>query len=112
MLRFGELVDTARGLGFDLYDAQNLLVDEELEMALEDENLVAEPVHVHFRPARGGQEEGIVADLTVGAQVFHLRGEWSLARELEQVVRGARATPGASSLGEPHEEPSDGSEPL
>ena len=107
MLRFGELVETARSLGFDLYDAQNLLVDDQLEMALEDDNLVAEPVHVHFRSARTGQETGIVADLTVGAEVFHLRGEWSMARELEQVVHGVRATPGASSLGEPPENPEE-----
>lgn len=107
MMRFGELVETARSMGFDLYDSENLLVDDQLEMALEDENLVAEPVHVSFRTAPDDQEEGIVADLTVGAEVFHLHGEWSLARELEEMVWGVRATPGASSLGEPPETPEE-----
>jgi hypothetical protein len=100
-MTFGELVATARSTGFELYDARQMPVDPELQMALEDKNLLAEPVHVRIHEPPDGLGRGIVADLQVRGETFHLWGEWVRVWDLEQIVRGAAATPGAVPLGRP-----------
>jgi hypothetical protein len=99
-MTFGAIMDTARSSGFDVYDARQLPVDPELSPALEDENLLAETVQMSFRTAPEGRERGIVADLRVRDQVFHLWGEWSRVRELQQIIGGAAAKPRSSPLGD------------
>jgi hypothetical protein len=99
-MTFGELVETARNAGFELYDARQLPVDPELQMALEDENLTEEEVHVTLHPAPSGRQRGVVADLRVGEHVFHLWGSWSRVWELEQLVEGTPARPRSAPLGE------------
>ena len=99
-MTFGAIMDTARSSGFDVYDARELPLDPELNPALEDENLLAETVQMSFRTAPEGRERGIVADLRVRDQVFHLWGEWSRVRELQQIIGGAAAKPRSSPLGD------------
>ncbi len=99
-MTFGAIMDTARSSGFDVYDARQLPVDPELSPYLEDENLLAETVQISFLPAPDERERGIVADLRVRDQVFHLWGEWSRVRELQQIIGGAAAKPRSSPLGD------------
>jgi len=100
-MTFGELVETARNYGFELYDSRELPVDRELQAMLEDENLTAEPVRVEFRRAPGERKRGVVAVLGVRDQTFQLFGEWSRLWELERLVTGTPSKPGSSPLGEP-----------
>lgn len=100
-MTFGALVESARGLGFELYDAREMPVDRELQPMLEDENLMAEPVNVQLRTDPPEGDRGIVATLSVRDQIFFLWGEHSRGWELEQLVGGAVSPEHSSPLGEP-----------
>ncbi len=90
-LAFVDLAATARSAGFELYDSRGLPVDEEMQPYLEDENLTAEEARVSFREPPPGETHGVVADVSVGQQVFRLRGDWSRVAELRHLISGRSA---------------------
>ena len=102
-MTFGELVESARNLGFELYDAREMPVDVELQPSFEDANLTVAPATLQLLPDPPEGERGMVATLRVREHVFYLWGEHSRAWELEQLAAGAERPPRSLPLGEPPE---------
>jgi hypothetical protein len=99
-LTFAEALETARRAGFDLTDARGLPVGPELESAIEDANLTAEPVRIELQPTPGDRSTGVVANLMVRGQIFYLHGQFARVGELEHLLGGAAASPRSSPLGD------------
>lgn len=92
-LTFGEVVETARNRGFELYDARGLPIGPELGSLLVEEAVPAEPVMVQIRRTPGHQEWGVLADFVVRDQVYCLWGKWSRLEEFERLVVGPEPIP-------------------
>ncbi len=90
-LQFSELLDTVRRGGFELVDAGLMPVNEPFEMAAEDDNLMAEQVHVTFRDVVPDERRTVLADVQAGEEIFYVMGSARAQGELENLLRGVPA---------------------
>ncbi|MEE4273710.1 MAG: hypothetical protein V2I67_18690 [Thermoanaerobaculales bacterium] len=92
-LTFGQVVETARDRGFELYDSRGLPIGPGLGSLLNEENVPEEPVMIDIRRTPGDQDWGILAYFVVRDQVFCVWGEWSRVDEFEELVIDPKGMP-------------------
>ncbi|MBD3334134.1 MAG: hypothetical protein GF355_01305 [Candidatus Eisenbacteria bacterium] len=92
-----ELIRTARSLGFDVTDGNGLPVNEQVLKWLETEHFsfAIAPAYLRFRKPPKGRDHGIVAEVLVRDQIYHILGPIADVEQLRvRLTRSFSIEPG------------------
>lgn len=87
-LRLVDVIETARNNGFDVRDGRDMPVDATMLSLVEEENLMDAPARLHFPPIDPDRDRDVVAEVSVGAQLFRIVGDVQRQADLRQVFEG------------------------